>query len=325
MGLNRIFFTGFLCLTTNALASEDNASSGSGIGIVIFILVVIVLAIVVPDKKRDKNSENLWKKEDKRLRQLEIVEEQRRQREQEENREAEEQRRLRADEAEQQAVEKEKLRQEVKRREVLKTVTSIINSHASTLSRKKLQKVKYDDYGNTFDKEWQNEKEYFHKFVIWPELLKEYPEEDLQFFNTRYSDSFIESAVYEATEDLAADDINVERLRPIDFEIYCASRLKKGGWTANLTKASGDQGIDIIAERDGIKLVFQVKKSSSPVGNKAVQEAIAGKAFVNANAACVVSNAEFTPAAKELANVSGVRLLHHSELTRLKIVRKQAS
>jgi restriction system protein len=325
MGLNRIFFTGFLCLTTNALASEDNASSGSGIGIVIFILVVIVLAIVVPDKKRDKNSENLWKKEDKRLRQLEIVEEQRRQREQEENREAEEQRRLRADEAEQQAVEKEKLRQEVKRREVLKTVTSIVNSHASTLSRKKLQKVKYDDYGNTFDKEWQNEKEYFHKFVIWPELLKEYPEEDLQFFNTRYSDSFIESAVYEATEDLAADDINVERLRPIDFEIYCASRLKKGGWTANLTKASGDQGIDIIAERDGIKLVFQVKKSSSPVGNKAVQEAIAGKAFVNANAACVVSNAEFTPAAKELANVSGVRLLHHSELTRLKIVRKQAS
>jgi restriction system protein len=325
MGLNRIFFTGFLCLTTNALASEDNASSGSGIGFVIFILVVIVLAIVVPDKKRDKNSENLWKKEDKRLRQLEIVEEQRRQREQEENREAEEQRRLRADEAEQQAVEKEKLRQEVKRREVLKTVTSIVNSHASTLSRKKLQKVKYDDYGNTFDKEWQNEKEYFHKFVIWPELLKEYPEEDLQFFNTRYSDSFIESAVYEATEDLAADDINVERLRPIDFEIYCASRLKKGGWTANLTKASGDQGIDIIAERDGIKLVFQVKKSSSPVGNKAVQEAIAGKAFVNANAACVVSNAEFTPAAKELANVSGVRLLHHSELTRLKIVRKQAS
>lgn len=242
---------------------------------------------------------------------------------------AEEQRRLELEEAERQsqlqlqAVEKEKLRQEVKRKEVLETVTSIVNSHAATLYRKKLQKVRYDDYGNTFDKEWQNEKEYFHKFVIWPGLLKEYSEEDLRFFNTRHSDSFIESAVYEATEDLAADGIDVERLRPIDFEIYCASRLKKGGWTANLTKASGDQGIDIIAERDGIKLVFQVKKASSPVGNKAVQEAIAGKAFVNANAACVVSNAEFTPAAKELANVSGVKLLHHSELTRLKIVRKQ--
>jgi restriction system protein len=325
MGLNRIFFTGFLCLTTNALASEDSASSGSGIGFGIFILVLIVLAIVVPDKKRDKNSENPRKKEDKRQRQLEIVEEQRRQREQEENREAEEQRRLRADEAEQQAVEKEKLRQEVKRREVLETVTSIVDNHASTLSRKKLQKVKYDDYGNTFDKEWQDEKTYFHKFVIWPRLLKEYPEEDLQFFNTRYSDSFIESAIYESTESLVADDIDVDRLRPIDFEIYCASRLKKGGWTANLTKASGDQGIDIIAERDGIKLVVQVKRSSSPVGNKAVQEAIAGKAFINANAACVVSNAEFTPAAKELANVAGVKLLHHSELTRLKIVRKQAS
>ncbi len=225
----------------------------------------------------------------------------------------------------QQEVEKEKLRQEAKREEVLETVVSIVNSHAATLYRKKLQKVKYDDYGNAFDAEWQNEKEYFHKLVIWPGLLKEYSEEDLRFFNTRYSDSFIESAVYEATEDLAADGIDVERLRPIDFEIYCASLLKKGGWTARLTKASGDQGIDIIAERDGIKLVVQVKKSSSPVGNKAVQEAIAGRTFVNADAACVVSNADFTPAAKELANVSSVKLLHHSELTRLKIVRKQAS
>ena len=155
------------------------------------------------------------------------MEEQQRQQEQEAVRKAEKQRRLELEEVERQsqlqlqAVEKEKLRQEAKRKEVLETAVSIVNSHAATLCRKKLQKVRYDDYGNTFDKEWQNEKEYFYNFVIWPGLLKEYSEEDLQFFNTHYSNSFIESAVYEATEDLAADGIDVERLRPIDFEIYC--------------------------------------------------------------------------------------------------------
>ncbi len=277
---------------------------------VLIPVLIITLVIGLLGLRRDKQRQH------ERQRQLEAEE-------------AERQRQLEAEEAERQrqleAEEAKKSRREARRREVLETVTSIVNSHASTLYRKKLQKVRHDDYGNTFDKEWQDEKIYFHKFVICPQLLKEYPEEDLQFFNTRHSDSFIELAVYESTESLVADDIDVDRLRPVDFEVYCASLLKKGGWVANITKASGDQGIDIIAERDGTKVVFQVKKLSSPVGNKAVQEAIAGKAFVNANAACVVSNAEFTAAAKELANVSGVKLLHYSELTRLKIVRKKAS
>jgi restriction system protein len=314
-----------LAITNGNYVLEPKSSvTSNGDGGIAFITSVICIVILMWTWRASRRS----KKEA-----ASKMEEQQRQLEQEQEaiRKAEEQRRLELEEAERQsqlqlqAVEKEKLRQEAKRKEVLKTVVSIVNSHAATLYRKKLQKVKHDDYGNTFDKEWQAEKIYFHKFTIWPRLLQKYPDEDLQFFNTRYSDSFIESAVYESTESLAADDIDVDRLRPVEFEIYCASLLKKGGWTAHLTKASGDQGIDIIAERDSIKLVFQVKKSSSPVGNKAVQEAIAGKAFVNANAACVVSNAEFTAAAKELANVSGIKLLHYSELTRLKIVRKQAS
>jgi len=53
------------------------------------------------------------------------------------------------------------------------------------------------------------------------------------------------------------------------------------------------------------------------VGNAAVQEAIAGKAFVGADLAVVVSPAPFTRSAIELANVAGVRLMHHEQLAEL--------
>jgi restriction system protein len=82
-----------------------------------------------------------------------------------------------------------------------------------------------------------------------------------------------------------------------------------------VTQASGDQGVDVVANLAGLKVVLQCKKYSQPVGNAAVQEVIAGKAFEQAHAAAVVTNATFTPSAKQLATTTGVHLLHYSELS----------
>ena len=71
------------------------------------------------------------------------------------------------------------------------------------------------------------------------------------------------------------------------------------------------------AENDGRKVAVQCKKSSSAVGNKAVQEVVAGQKFYSAQDAAVVSDANFTRPAKELANVNSVKLLHHLKLDRL--------
>ena len=90
--------------------------------------------------------------------------------------------------------------------------------------------------------------------------------------------------------------------------------LQGQGWKTRLTKRSGDQGIDIVADRGGVTVVIQCKKYSDPVGNGAVQEVHAGKGFLSADLGVVVSNAEFTRSAKELASVLGVLLVHHSEL-----------
>ena len=100
----------------------------------------------------------------------------------------------------------------------------------------------------------------------------------------------------------------------IQFEHYFAEILRSNRWNTRVTQASGDQGINIIATRGNVKAVFQCKKYSQPVGNGEVQEIVAGKQYDQADIAAVVSNAMFTPSAKQLAGTTGVHLLHYSEL-----------
>lgn len=105
-----------------------------------------------------------------------------------------------------------------------------------------------------------------------------------------------------------------EEMTPLEYEAFCADLLKSRGWQTELTKSSGDQGVDVVAKKGTITLAIQVKKYSSPVGNYAVQEVYTGRAFYGATHAAVVSNAPYTPAAQELARSAGVVLLHHDDL-----------
>ena len=78
---------------------------------------------------------------------------------------------------------------------------------------------------------------------------------------------------------------------------------------------SGDQGVDVIAERDGIKIGIQAKCYSEPVGNAAVQEVIAGISYYKLDKGFVVTNSTFTTAAKRLAEETHVILWDRSVLT----------
>lgn len=105
-------------------------------------------------------------------------------------------------------------------------------------------------------------------------------------------------------------------LRPADYEQRCADALSRHGWKAARTGHAGDQGVDVIAEKGGVRVVLQTKLYSRAVGNKAVQEAAAGRGFSGAHEAAVVTNQGFTKSAVELANRLRVHLLHHSDLAR---------
>jgi len=104
-------------------------------------------------------------------------------------------------------------------------------------------------------------------------------------------------------------------LTPLEFERHCSDFLFTRGWTSEITKVSGDQGVDVLARKGGITVVIQCKQWQKPIGNDAVKEVLAGKAFVKADYAAVVSSqGRYTKAARELAGATGVFLFHYTDL-----------
>lgn len=87
-----------------------------------------------------------------------------------------------------------------------------------------------------------------------------------------------------------------------EFEYYCAELLKKSGFQeVEVTRGSGDYGIDILAEKDGVTYAIQCKRYNGPVGVKAVQEAYAGRDYYDRMVGAVLTNQYFTQPAVEAA------------------------
>ncbi|MCI8528735.1 MAG: hypothetical protein HFH82_06215 [Lachnospiraceae bacterium] len=100
-----------------------------------------------------------------------------------------------------------------------------------------------------------------------------------------------------------------------DFEYYCADLLRKNGFeTVEVTQGSGDHGIDILAEKDGITYAIQCKCYSSNIGNATVQQAHTGKSLYHKDIAVVLTNRYFTAQAKEEAAALGVKLWDRDKL-----------
>ncbi|MBR3059218.1 MAG: restriction endonuclease [Oscillospiraceae bacterium] len=93
------------------------------------------------------------------------------------------------------------------------------------------------------------------------------------------------------------------------FEHWCADLLKWHRYSEiRVTKGSGDQGVDILAIKDGQKYAIQCKRYESKLSNKPIQEIIAGKSFYDCDCAVVMTNSYFTDGAVALADKTGVKL-----------------
>lgn len=102
------------------------------------------------------------------------------------------------------------------------------------------------------------------------------------------------------------------------FEWLCADLLRCDGFIdVTVTPGSGDQGVDIVAQKDGVRYAIQCKCYSSDLGNKPVQEVYAGKEMYGCQVAAVMTNRFFTSGAKQLAEKTRVLLWDRNYLTRL--------
>ena len=111
---------------------------------------------------------------------------------------------------------------------------------------------------------------------------------------------------------------NPMQLSHEQYENFCGLLLEQNGWKVSYTKKTGDQGADVIAEKQNRRVIVQCKQWSSSVGNQAVQEVHAACSFYRAQYAqtqgIVVATAGYTSGARDLASKTGVLLMSHMDL-----------
>jgi HJR/Mrr/RecB family endonuclease len=90
-------------------------------------------------------------------------------------------------------------------------------------------------------------------------------------------------------------------LRGIPFEKFLADVFEFLGYRVETTKASGDQGIDLIVTGKGRRIAIQAKGYEGSVGNGSVQEAYTGAKFYDCPDCVVITNSRFTSGAAEVA------------------------
>jgi len=110
----------------------------------------------------------------------------------------------------------------------------------------------------------------------------------------------------------------VDRLDEAAFEKLVCDMLTANPryQAARLTHATEDFGIDVFAHEiaSGKQLGFQAKRSSHPLGIKAVQEALSGRELFRLDKALIITNSTFTAQARRFAESLDIELLDRSDL-----------
>jgi HJR/Mrr/RecB family endonuclease len=201
------------------------------------------------------------------------------------------------------------------RLEVLHQTKVAVSKSLDSLIRRRAQLVQKDAYGQPRIDKWQKEIEYFVNRQIIPSLTTR--QRKALARNYAAIEAAIERRVEAAGRRQPAFQTFSDDMTPSEFEAFCAEELRRAGWDARVTLQSRDQGVDVIAERNNVRVVIQCKLYSRPVGNKAVQEVVAAKAHERAHYGVVVSNASYTLAAQQLGATNRVLLLHYRDLRSL--------
>ena len=126
--------------------------------------------------------------------------------------------------------------------------------------------------------------------------------------------SQIEKSCLNLIENNYSKIINESYKKGIKFENHCMEILKKHGWEVRTTPNTGDQGVDLIASINNLRICIQCKDHEKAIGNKAVQEISAGKLFWKGTHAILVSKSGFTKSAQQLAKSNKVRLINEFQL-----------
>ncbi len=137
--------------------------------------------------------------------------------------------------------------------------------------------------------------------------------------NRRQLEKYLKKRIDDKAKDYLQDSVGSEAkdlnsLSGSDFESLLKRLFEAMGFSVQLTGKSGDQGGDLIANKDGKRHLIQAKRYNGSVSNSAVQEAVAAKPYYDCSHAVVITNGEYTRGAMDLAKANNVQLVGKKEL-----------
>lgn len=186
-----------------------------------------------------------------------------------------------------------------------KIIAARVDVHQAALLRNLDAAVGYDDYNRIVRDQREEVVFDFLRGYKMPETL-----------DLKSASEIVLRTLHDAILEAEEYEIDLQKV-PIDgyaFEHWIAAAFQKRGWQAKATTGSGDQGVDVIAEKSGCRVGIQCKRYTGSVGNKAVQEAISGRIYHGLDKAAVLTNTSFTRSAVELARRSDVTLMTTHDL-----------
>lgn len=139
---------------------------------------------------------------------------------------------------------------------------------------------------------------YSQYFKIITEKINQFKDEkDLEQFERKIYNVSNENE--KINKELKMHDIDL--MTGSEFEHFISKLFQIWGYKTNITKKTGDQGIDVIAIKNGVKIGIQTKCYANAVSNKAVQEVAAGIKHHQLDKGMLITNNRLTQSAISLA------------------------
>ena len=110
---------------------------------------------------------------------------------------------------------------------------------------------------------------------------------------------------------------DVDSMDGISFEHYIAQLLAERGYSNVSLTEQYDYGVDIIAEKDGVRWGIQTKRYSGLVKAEAVRQVVTGLRLYGCDRAMVVTNSTYSNVAKRLAEGNDCVLIDRDGLAAL--------
>ena len=110
---------------------------------------------------------------------------------------------------------------------------------------------------------------------------------------------------------------SIDNMNSFEFEQYVAKLMRNNGYRNVSLTEKYDMGVDIIAEKDGVRWGVQVKHYSGLVKASAVRQVVTGLKLYGCDRAMIVTNSTYSATAQRLAAGNDCVLIDERGLARL--------